>query len=56
MSTFDFKKSAKANTTAVSPVIGEKTKVSTEEVLAKYNGEITKMFVLLSILTKQLLL
>ena len=41
MSTFDFKKSAKANTTAVSPVIGEKTKVSTEEVLAKYNGEIT---------------
>ena len=38
---FDFKKSAKENTTSLSPVIGEKTKVSTEEVLAKYNGEIT---------------
>ena len=41
MSKFDFKKSAKENTTASSPVLGEKTKVTTEEVLAKYNGEIT---------------
>ena len=41
MSKFDFKKSAKENTTASSPVLGEKTKVTTEEVLANYNGEIT---------------
>ena len=41
MSKFDFKKSAKENTTASSPVLGEKTKVTTEEVLAKYKGEIT---------------